>query len=210
MRTINMIGKVSGLCDSRARTSRELEGDTIAESQIVYPDLVFTLQKDSSKYCPPRARIEGDVFGKDRLVVVANNAFLRAARDAGLNEMMFDLEYNGRAFPAEQLMEEHELKLPKNPNCQGWINRFYFFRDAPLAVPSILGDIADCVKVYAETGSKEYLGHNCQRYALRVCGDEQKSVEREQMLIDRLVRFNSRLRSIDGIRRDSGLFKQFF
>jgi hypothetical protein len=206
MRAVSMIGKVSGLCDSKARTSEEIERDLIAESQIVYPDLVFTLQKDSSKYCPPRARVEGE-----RLVVFRDNIFLRAARDAGLEKMAFELEYNGKAFPAEQLMEMYGLELPKIPNTKLWADRFYFFKEMRV-IPAdlILGDFGEFIQAHSQNVSWDYFRHGCQGYRLKVCANEQKALEVEQKLLERLVKDHGRLRSIDGIRREDGCFKMFF
>ena len=58
----------------------------IPPSRIVYPDLVFTLSQDPSKYYRPVAEVT-----QSGLVVLANNTFLRAASELAFDDLNCDV-----------------------------------------------------------------------------------------------------------------------
>ena len=118
------------------------EYDTFQKSEIVYPDLVFTLSQNHGKYFRPTIH-----FANDSLQVVKDWVFYSAARDAGLEEIfcnvLDEVEAESRGYKRAKFNEYEDI-----------FNRFLFFHN-PTILPEKGKDV--CLKCFWDNSCLEYL-----------------------------------------------------
>lgn len=175
------IGRIGLFEEKTERTPNERYLDDIDEDQIVYPDLVFTLTRDSGKYYRP---VVIEKF-PGRLVVIANRLFLRAAKKAGLEKIKFDFIPTKDSPAGESLMEKYGLQYAPDPEQLDFRKRFLFFNREPEEI-----DVSDI----QGASNLAYSSEQCLQIMLPV-----KSASKEPFLIRKAFKKNGSLRSIDGI-----------
>jgi len=186
-RKIGLVGRIDVLQEDAKIRKKDL--DFFPEERMSYPDLVFTLSQDNTKYFRPQVKLENE-----KLVVVANNAFFRAARDAGMEEIWFDLlvSNQGKPLPLGYVQDLYDLTFAPDSLQKNFMNKFYFFHRYPKGV--------DCSDLRAylnpKSDSQVYKEHQCLNYRL----DLEGSPKRIRDLIERLTARNGQIKSIDGIK----------
>jgi hypothetical protein len=177
------------------RTEKERKTDVYQEGMIVYPDLVFTLKNKPDAYFRPV--VEKTKYG---FRVISNNIFVHAAKEAGLEQIDFDL-VKPKGIDAGKLLEEYKIKIVSEDLLKNYIKRLLFFKEQPITYLGSHENIK--MKVYPE--------NNCISYCLQF---KDSSVSERNMtedkLVKELVRSNGPLRSIDGLIRKEGKFRCYF
>lgn len=164
------------------------EFDDIPADRINYEDLVFTLKHDPTKYSRPK------VFGRHgALFVVGNNTFYRAALEAGLDQITFDLLEADSSIA--RLAKKHDLYIPQSlPMDDVLTTRFVFFQGSTanknLVVPQ--------VQILSATNAPDFVNHHCVVYSVpNVKAEERKSAEESFFITSK--RLYGDVRSIDGL-----------
>ncbi len=185
-KNINLVGNPGILQECE----EQLENDPMnyTPEMINFSDLVFTLKNNPGKYLRPFV-----VYRDGKLYVVSNKTFHKAARQAGLTRIKFDLSID-RLPPLEMLMRDFDLECFSPPIKNEVTERFLFFKQQPgyfeyeheLVIPN------------PRNLSPEFQEHNCLAYKIMI-ETPRKTHEIENELVPTLVNQNSYLRSIDGI-----------
>ena len=196
---IAFLGRIDLLEEKAERTAEEIDLDDLPEDKIVYPDLVFTLKKDPAQYYRPGVRRQDG-----KLEVVTNPLFFRAARDAGIEPIRFDLipPEGERPQLDEQWLKKLGIRDVPEPEMNFCKRIFFFFNRKPVPFISLEG-------LYTVTPSKnnqspEYQEAGCLEYTTPI-GTESHGRE----LVRRLHEINGPLRSINGI-KDLGPHRDYF
>jgi hypothetical protein len=179
--------------------NQEKELDIVPESLIVYSDLVFTLKNNDSQYFRPVVR-----YVNGKLSVVSNRLFHRAAKEAGIDKVLFDLLLS-HEIPLEQLIERYSLEFPPGPKRKNYLERFLFFRNTPRGSASNNSQVI----MNPENSSQSYLQNNCISYRLLLYEDPKTAKQIETELVARLSNENGYLRSINGLRDKSCGFGEY-
>lgn len=182
---LHVIALCARLEEKASRTEDEMAFDLIADKDIVFPDLVFTLKEHPGKYHVPSVKVEGD-----RLVVIGDPLFFRAAREAGMEELNIDLYTNPRTN-IDRLLSEHDLRLQTRPQKVQCVTNLLYFVERPS--PISIGDLP--VLIGPENRTAPYQEQHCIKYT-RLPTD----MRSDQAFVERAVQSNGSLRSINGIR----------
>jgi len=200
LKKIEFVGKLDALEDCLDFPDRNKFTETYQESDIVFPDLVFTLSQNSNKYVLPRA-----VFANGRLKVVGNNVFFRAAQAAGLKYMHFDLLLKDNQ-DAKVVFSKFGLRSPAKSEYEmpSTFQRFFFF-DKKIQRLS-----AEAIHRYAEviSGIRIYDDEHCLQVDLRR-ENMPLSVAAQHYLLKVNTNDGNTLRSVEGIRRN-GEFSTYY
>jgi hypothetical protein len=193
---ITFTGKIDALEEKTNRSLREQEMDDVPEKNIVYNDLVFTIAEGSKDFYRP-----GVIQYDEKLMVVTNPLSFRAAKEAGLTEILFDfIPTNPEIVAGEAWMERFGLEYAQKPAQRNLKLRFLFFNKQPKETQvTDLGIIS-----HPNNSREEYKNRNCFQYILPV---GQANVESD--LMKRVYETNGPLRSIDGI-KGLGPYKELF
>ena len=192
---ITFVGNINLLKEKTQRTQKEIELDDIAEENIVYPDLVFTLSQDSKKYYRPKVREE-----EGGLVVISNPLFFRAAREAGISRIKFDVIPPFEGPLGEAWMERYNLSFPPEPKLSDTLNLFLFFCRTPKQV-----DLSGLnIFSFNENRMEQYQKMHCLGYEVPAyCTRD------ELDLVERALTTNGLLRSVNGL-RGVGIHRKYF
>jgi len=159
--------------------------DVFPSEHVVYPDLVFTLRQDPTKYFRP-----GVMKRDGRLVIVTNPLFFRAAREAGIQNIMFDFIVDKDDVDVNEVVGKFGLVYPEKPKPVTEKNRFLFFKNSPNSV----GLLGLDVRAGRNNTSESFRKNNCLQYVVGT--DDTRNMDE---LVKRAVEQNGRLRSVDGI-----------
>lgn len=173
--------------------------DTVQESSIVYPDLVFTLKHNPAEYFRPVVKNENG-----QLIVVSNKLFYRASKEAGTKKIQFDLILS-RGIPLEKLLEDNHLEFAPGAQGRNYLDRFLFFRKS-------IGESSSNnskVIMHPENDSQEYLDNHCIRYSLLLYDNPEQAKSIETEFVARMFNENGYLRSISGLRLKSRNFGKY-
>lgn len=100
--------------------------ETHKEEDIVYPDLVFTLQRDNRAYSKPLTFF---CPSSKKLIAIANKHFLRAAREAGLKRIISNVFIlNGQNQIGIALATR---SIPAMPFIRETVKDFLFYQGVP-------------------------------------------------------------------------------
>lgn len=192
---ITFVGNIEILREQEYRTQEERKLDDTPEGSIVYPDLVFTLTQDPRKYYRPGVRQK-----EGNLVVVSNPLFFKAAKQAGIRRIRFDILPPVETSLGEDWMEKNRVDYPPETRVSNTINTFLFFYKKPRLV-----DLSGLnVSSFDKNKSGEYQNQNCLGYVVPATYRREESE-----LVQRAVEANGSLRSINGI-KNLGVHKKYF
>ena len=202
---VYLIGNPNNFKEKQLRDKEDEKLDSYPESEIVYSDLVFTLQHNPHAYQRPCVKKEGD-----NLVVISNIVSYRAVKEAGINKIHFDLLLN-IPLALEQLLEKHNLEFAPPPIQKEYCQRFLFFTRTPNEAETNNQNIL----LDPRNNTPKFREHNCIAYKALIPSFNQKDEEKflktlnenraiHQDLIARLFNENGYLRSIDGYKSKAG------
>lgn len=178
----------------------EIDLQTFPEEEIVYQDLVFTLKHKPGAYSRPLVSHENG-----ELYVIANTLFFKAAKEAGLKKIKFDLLLNGNV-QLEKLIDEKELEFVLKARKKDSLDRYLFFQEKPKNYLEVEG-----VYLNDENESLKYSEMNCWGYEIFLRDKKPREVMSiERNFITRVVKQNGKLRSIDGLIKKIGKFSKYF
>lgn len=186
-KTVYLIGDPNLFEEKQDRNDENKELDYYHESVIEYQDLVFTLRHDAGKCFRPYLRFESG-----ELKVVGNNIYFRAAKEAGIKKLKFDLLLD-KKLPLEALLERYSLEFSPPAIQREYMQRFLFFKN-PLRN---INEENPLIIMSSLNSSEEFRKSHCITYKILIENPETvASLEHE--LVARLFNEYGYLRSIDG------------
>ncbi len=199
-RIIYLVGSPYILKEKRKRTAYEKLFDSFDEDMLVYKDLVFTLQNNSTAYHGPKVRYQDGKF-----VAVSNLQFLRALKEAQVDSVIFGLIVDGN-IPLEQLIENFNLSLLENPIKRETMQDFLFFHNTPktFSVTSSL------VIPDSRNFTSRFQQNNCLAYKILLPKNPSTTSSITTETISQLFYENGYIRSINGICDKSSNFGKYF
>ena len=198
MEEITLSCNINVLDEKPVRTTDEKELDICSEDEIVYQDLVFTLKEDPSKYFRPKVLKQ-----RNGLYVVSNPLFFNAVKDAGYEEIYFDLLING-GFNPQRVIDEYGLKRVGASEPKKVVNKFLFFHKRP----EISDECVSPIHIDERSNTEDYISQNCIAYNFKTGIKDLGFFESN--FLESLVNRNGSLRSINGRINNSGKFSKYF
>ena len=196
---ISLTGNPHRLAEKESPNIKDKELGFFSSSDIEYEDLVFTLRYNSGNYICPHLKFE-----ENKLVVVAHNVFFNAGKEAGLEEMNFNLVKIPN-LPLEKLMEEYDLELTPPAIQREYIERFLFYEDPIKEIKSN----NPIVLMNPLNNTEKFREKHCVTYKIFV-GNTIKLREAENQLMEELYNQSNNLRSIGGFKEAPTKFKKYF
>lgn len=195
---ITLRGNIHIFDEKMDRIQKETGLDVYSQNEIVYPDLVFTL-KHKKTYLKPLVKKT-----KHEFQIVSNPLFFKAAKEAGLENINFDLQVEGEV---ERVISDYHLEYPEEPIRMTATDTMLFFKQKPKNVSRVKGE----VRINPASTSEEYASMNCVRYSIPIFGNNVPGINLiENKFIDSMVERNGKLRSIDGLIKKYGRFLDYF
>jgi len=195
---IILVGNIQIFDEKMTRSEEERQLDVYTAEQIVYPDLVFTL-KHKKSYLRPLVRRT-----KNEFQVISNPLFFKAAKEAGLEEIKFDLLMEGDQIGG--LIEDYHLRFPDKPELRSATDTFLFFNNRPSFT-----DFKGEVRINPATYLRDYQDINCVRYSIPIKGRGIRDISLiESGFLSEFISRNGELRSVDGLIKKFGVFKDYF
>lgn len=141
-----------------------------------------------------------------KLKVISDLIHLRAAKEAKLEQIGFDLILD-RQIPLEQLLEQYDLQLDLEEAKKGdFIRNYLFFINLPLT----RHDNYPRIRLHPENDTFEFRDAHCIGYDLLMTGTYKDRVLNERYFIKAMVAHNGLLRSWNGVKRDSKTLRGYF
>jgi hypothetical protein len=167
--------------------------DTVPESRVEFRDLVFTLKHNPSKYLSPKVIANGS-----RLLIVGNNIFYRAAREAGLTDMNIELiEKVDEVLDLGSVEKVYSLEEAPATKGNPEKDRFVFFRSSMIINPTDLPERG--IKIYGLTHTQKFRRANCLWYTTNSGENDNDRILDENQFIKKARELYGPIRSIDGL-----------
>ncbi len=201
IQTISLNGDPKVLKEGPSISFKEIDLETFPEEEIVYPDLVFTLKYKKGAYSRPLV-----VRKKTGLYVIANTLCFRAAKEAGLEKIDFDL-LSEKDLPLGKIMQDYNIGFPQPLIKKDYLKRLLFLNEQIRNIP--LGN--EYIELNSLNNSQEFDKNNCIAYKMLFKGrSPPEKASSEIDFIDNAVEKNGPLRSIDGLIKKKGVFSKYF